>query len=312
MKLSLVLEQKKKIALITGATVLLSLVLSLLHPLEYSASNRLLVIQPTNVAVDAYSATKSVERINEKLADVAYTTSFFDKVTQNPEFLIATDYFKTKERKKRKQWSKMVETRVIRGAGMLELTVYHTNKAQALEILRSMTHVYHKNGWEYVGSMNVQITEVDSPLISTWPVRPNFILHGFLGLILGFIASLVYLSYTHQQEQVAHLVKKALKTVKKLDGTMADLVAEPVAQTTVDELIIGLAQKNKHVSDEQSETSAHEEVTETSEPQAPDNDSVAHDAPASFPNPDGELTEEQLLEDEFARMRKNDTLIDRF
>lgn len=219
---SLLSQKKKLIAIITGAFILLSLVLSLIHPLEYSATNRLLVIQPTNIGLDAYSATKSVERIGEKLSEVVYTTSFYDKVMSS-NFDIQKGYFKTDERKKRKQWARMIDTQVIRGSGMLKISVYHTNKAQAAQLLNAITHVFHDSGWEYVGSMNIQITEVDSPLISKWPVRPNFILNGLIGLILGLIVSCVYVGLASKHYKLSEVIRRAIKSINVVDGNVADL-----------------------------------------------------------------------------------------
>lgn len=188
----ILLKQKYKIiAIIVGVFTLLSLLLSLIRPLEYSASNKLIVIQPTNINIDAYSAIKSVERISEKLADIVYTTSFYDKVMSS-NYNIDKTYFKSNEKKKRKQWQKMVSTQVVRGSGMIKLQVYHTDKSQAYEILGAITHVFNKNGWEYLGSMNITIFEIDKPLISNWPIRPNFILNGLFGLLFGLIFGIGY------------------------------------------------------------------------------------------------------------------------
>lgn len=260
--LDLFRQKKKIIAIITGAFVLASLLLSLIHPLEYSASNRLLVIQPTNIALDAYSATKSVERIGEKLSEVVYTTSFYDKV-MNSNFDINTEYFKKDERKKRKQWRKMVETQVVRGSGMIKLNIYHTNKAQAAQILNAITHVFHTSGWEYVGSMNIQITEVDSLLISKWPVRPNFIINGILGLIIGLIVSLIYVTLASKQFAVSQMIKRAAQSINKIDGDIANLGTDMPKQSytepvSVQEIVQESAQNQSEVNSSESQVSSED------------------------------------------------------
>jgi capsular polysaccharide biosynthesis protein len=122
---------------------------------------------------------------------VIFTTSFYDKVL-NSGFDIDEDYFKTVEKKRRKQWDKMINAQVLRGAGMLEVTVYHENKVQAENLSKAITQVMSTSAWEYVGSRNIQVKEVDTPLVSTWPVRPNFLLNGLLSAILGVILSTIY------------------------------------------------------------------------------------------------------------------------
>lgn len=220
--LALITQKKTSIAIITGIFVILSLLISLLHPLEYSASNRLMIIQPTNITLDAYSATKSVERVSEKLSQVVYTTSFFDKVMSS-DFNIDAGYFKMDERKKRKQWQEMVQTSVARGSGMMHVTVYHTNKAQAAQLISAITHVFNKYGWEYIGSMNIQISEVDSALISKWPVRPRFFLNAFLGVIIGLLVSLGYVIMSDKGYKTQDIVNKIKAFAKTFDGSVDDL-----------------------------------------------------------------------------------------
>lgn len=220
--ISLFGRKKKIIIAITGLFLLLGLLLSLVHPLEYSASNRLLVIQPTTITLDSYSATKSVERISEKLSQIIYTTSFYNKV-MNSGFDINKEYFKKDERKKRKQWEDMVETRVSRGSGMLHITVYHQNKAQASQLIGAITQVFHSNGWEYIGSMNIQINEIDTPLLSKWPVRPHFVLNGVFGLIIGFLVSIVYVILSSQHYTAGMLARRALKGLSTFDGSLDTL-----------------------------------------------------------------------------------------
>lgn len=186
-------SHKKTMALITVSALILSIVLSFLHPLEYRSSSRLLLVQPTDTTSDAYGVIKSVERTSENLSQVMYTTSFFDRV-MDAGFDIDESYFKVDEKKRRKQWAKMISAQVVRGSGMLEIQVHHTQQAQALELNRAIAYTLSlSGGLEYLGNRNIQIKEVDPPLVSKWPVRPNFVLNGLLGAIAGFIISIIYI-----------------------------------------------------------------------------------------------------------------------
>src|SRR3989338_9490681 len=60
--------------------LVLALVVSFVQPLRYSSTVRLLVLQDVGSAVDAYTASRSEERIADNLSTIIYTTTFFDQV----------------------------------------------------------------------------------------------------------------------------------------------------------------------------------------------------------------------------------------
>jgi capsular polysaccharide biosynthesis protein len=181
----------KKILVFAVACAIFATGLSFLFPLQYSSSMRALIIQKQLAASDPYTAIKASERIADNLAQIVYTTSFFDKV-MDANFNIDQGIFKADERKKRRQWNDMISTQVLRGSGMLVITVYHEDPLQAEQISRAIAFVLTTEGWEYVGGGDLQIRLVDEPLISRWPVRPNIPANAFTGLVLGFLAGAGY------------------------------------------------------------------------------------------------------------------------
>lgn len=225
MLLDLIKKEKRVVIILTIGITMITLLLSLLQPLEYSATNRLLVIQPVPVNSDAFSALKSTERTTDQLSQVIYTTSFFEKVA-NSGFNIDMSYFKVDEKKKRKQWEKMVETNVIRGYGMIEIKAYHENQAQALELNRAISYVLNTSAWEYLGQGELRLKEVDKTLVSDWPVRPNFILFGMLGIVLGFISSVVYLLLDLPRDIFAP--KKVTEVQPQIKNSDEDVFANPL------------------------------------------------------------------------------------
>lgn len=160
--------------------------LSFLFQLQYSSSMRMLVIQKQLSATDPYTAIKSSERISDNLAQIVYTTSFFDKV-MNAKFNIDKSVFKPEESKKRKQWRDMIETRVVRDSGMLAVTVYHKDPQQAEQISRAIAFVLTTEGYQYIGAGELEIKLVDAPLVSRYPVKPNIPANATLGFMLGVI-----------------------------------------------------------------------------------------------------------------------------
>ncbi len=181
----------KKILAFALVTSLAGAGLSLLFPLQYSSSIRMLVIQRQLSASDPYTAIKASERISDNLSQIIYTTSFYDKV-MGSKFNIDKSVFKADEISKRKQWSQMISTQVIRDSGMLIVTVYHVNPAQAEQISRAIAFILSTEGTFYIDGGNLDIKLVDDPLISKYPVKPNIPVNAVLGLMLGLIIGTGY------------------------------------------------------------------------------------------------------------------------
>ena len=69
---------KTTVLLFAVAGLLLGTVLSFVRPLEYRASTRLLITQGT-LSADAYTASRSAERIADDLAQIVFTSTFFEQ-----------------------------------------------------------------------------------------------------------------------------------------------------------------------------------------------------------------------------------------
>ncbi|MBU1146595.1 hypothetical protein KKD80_03560 [Patescibacteria group bacterium] len=179
----------RTIFFITGGALVLSLILSLIQPFQYSAKTRILVI-PSGSGLDAYSALKSAEAIGENISQVIYTTSFFDKVTQNNSEI--QNIWSSDENKKRKQWEKTIQAEVLYGTGMVDITVYHKDKSQATILASTIADVLSREGRNYFGIPGLQIIMVSSPLLSKYPVKPNILLNVFMGLLLGLLAGITF------------------------------------------------------------------------------------------------------------------------
>ncbi|MBI4280587.1 hypothetical protein HY628_00135 [Candidatus Uhrbacteria bacterium] len=187
----IVSHEWKRVLLMGILAALLAALLSFLRPLEYSSTIRLLVIQRSALGLDPYTAIRSAERVSENLANIVYTTSFFEKVMASG-FSIDQNVFSSQETKRRNQWRRMVDTQVARGTGLLTISVYHRDREQAKQIASAIGAVLQLEGWTYVGGGDLQIRIVDTPLSSRYPVRPNIPLNAFTGLILGIIGGVGY------------------------------------------------------------------------------------------------------------------------
>lgn len=189
---------------VIGAAV--AILLSLLRPLEYSSTTRILITQELG-AVDAYTASRSAERIADDLASVVYTSTFFDKVMSSG-YAIDADYFSDDEIKRRTQWQDAVSASVSRSSGLLSIAAYHTDVDQAEELATAVAYVLTTEGWTYTSGGNITVQVVDAPLNSRYPVRPNLLVNGFSGLVLGLLGGAGYLligaERTRRRHQFMH------------------------------------------------------------------------------------------------------------
>ena len=198
----------RTIFFITGGALALSLIFSLVQPFQYSAKTRILVI-PSGGGLDAYSALKSAEAIGENIAQVIYTTSFFDKVIQSNSSI--QNIWSTDENKKRKQWEKMIDAEVLYGTGMIDITVYHKDKTQSSMLASTIADVLSEEGRNYFGIPGLQITMVSSPLLSKYPVKPNILLNVFMGLLLGLLAGVTFTILTYHPAMREESPPKSVK-----------------------------------------------------------------------------------------------------
>lgn len=177
--------------------LVLSLIISFVQPLRYSSTTRLLILQNIGTSVDAYTASRSEERIAENLSTIVFTSTFFDQV-MNAGFNIDENSFPTEASKRRRVWEKTVSATVSRGSGLLTISAYHQDIRQAEQIVRAVAFVLTDRVGEFTSGGNVQVRLIDAPLNSRWPVRPNVpanMLSGF------FLAAFVGVGYVLIQSE---------------------------------------------------------------------------------------------------------------
>ncbi len=178
------------VLLFSSCGLVLAVLLSLLRPLEYSSTTRILITQELGV-VDAYTASRSAERIADDLSSIVYTSTFFDKVI-NSGFLIDDTYFPDDPIKERKQWEKTISASVSRSSGLLAIKAYHVDVEQAQEIAQAVAFVITTQGWTYTSGGNITVQVVDDPLNSRYPVRPNIPVNAVSGLFLGALGGAAF------------------------------------------------------------------------------------------------------------------------
>lgn len=198
--LEIIKRDWRKVLIVTLIIVLISLVFSLVQPFLYRSTVSILVLQKSSFSIDAYSASKSEERIANKLAQVVYSSSFLKEVL-NSGFYIEKEYFPEDELKRRQKWAETVEAEVPVGLSKLTFSIYHTDPNQALQISQAIAYTLTEKKREYIGIEDVDLKILDTPLVSKYPVRPNILLNIVLGAAFGFILGLAYVVLTYRPER---------------------------------------------------------------------------------------------------------------
>lgn len=193
-----VLKNKYKMIIVSGIVVaVISLVITLLFPLEYRADAQVLIISRSRYGVDPYTTVKSAERIGENIAQVMETNDFYNKVMEQSGYNIDKSRFtNVSERTKRKRWQKAIDGSIVYGTGVLNVSAYSRTQEQALQLAGAAVSALSSQGWEYVGG-DVIIKVVNEPVATRFPARPNLVLNAILGFLAGVLGAGLVLYRLH-------------------------------------------------------------------------------------------------------------------
>ncbi len=183
-----------------AVAVVACLVALVVFPLKYGAEARLLITPRATPGVDPYTSSKAAERIAQNLAEVVGTSQFFSRVIAVPGSGIDVSYFPTDELQRRKLWSQTIDASVTYNTGILGITAYHTNKAQAVAIASTVAGVLGGTGNDFaVNAADYRL--IDSPVASQYPQKPNFLAIAVAGFLLGGAVSFIY-SLAHHKHGI--------------------------------------------------------------------------------------------------------------
>lgn len=193
--LSVIARHLKLLAVWGLVVAVIAAGVSLLFPLEYSAVSRVLIISRDRNGVDPYTQSKAAERIGENLSAVMQTSDFFGKVMESAVPFDKARWKKLTERAARKKWQKDVRPESVYGTSLLKITVYGPTRDEAVNLSLAVTQTAAGRGWEYVGG-EVVLKQVDNPLVSRLPTRPNIVVNVVAGFFIGvFLAGLWLVRY---------------------------------------------------------------------------------------------------------------------
>lgn len=178
------LRNWKLLALCTLGGLVLAMLVSLFLPWRYSSTVRLLITQTNATGIDPYTAIKSTERIGQNLAELVYSSSFFNAVMNQGG--IDRTYFPTDEIDKRQEWQNTIETSVVPGTGVMQVVAYHKNRDQATAIAVGVAKELVAQAPNFYG-YSVRLQVIDDPLPSRFYAKPDLAQNAAFGLIFGFL-----------------------------------------------------------------------------------------------------------------------------
>ncbi|MFA5247795.1 MAG: hypothetical protein WC415_00915 [Patescibacteria group bacterium] len=185
-------SRKRVVILLTAIFLSAAILISAIQPFKYGSSLTLLTVHSFKENTDPYVASKSNEYLSGLLAQIVYSSSFFDSV-MNSGYNIDKDYFSGSDKNKMKKWSQTVSAKSIADSGMISINVYHFDRSQAEEIARAIAYTLQTSHTSYHGfGKSVEIKIIDKPITSTFPVKPDILLNLAVGLAFGLIFSLCF------------------------------------------------------------------------------------------------------------------------
>ncbi|MBI2415471.1 MAG: hypothetical protein HYV33_02275 [Candidatus Kerfeldbacteria bacterium] len=175
--------------------------LSLLPEQLYRSEVDLLIVQKQSPTVDSYVAQKAAEKLAQNLVSIIDSNDFFQRV-------VGTDYvdeqwFTSNPTDRKKQWQKLVDAAVVPETGIITIYGYGGDVATAEAIALGISQVLITNSADYHGAgESVQIKQIDGPLNSSRPVKPNIPLNGAAAAVLGFIVTFLWHVLRFEAERV--------------------------------------------------------------------------------------------------------------
>ena len=181
---------KNKWQLIVYMTLVLGAVaffVSTLIPPKYRSDITVLFVAKS---VDTFSASRSAEYLGAVFSQVVYTDSFMSDVLESPQNI--EKRFSLDPKKRKKQWENGVMINKIDNTGILEISVFDTERAEAQKIAEGIGWNFVNNSKKYHGSEgSVEAKVINGPITTTKPAQPNVFVNAILGALIGLVGSLL-------------------------------------------------------------------------------------------------------------------------
>lgn len=192
--LKLIKKRQGAVAVSVFIFIIIALAITLVQPLKYQVSSRLLIMSDGSIS-DPYTIAKSNQYLTSLLSEAVYSGSFFQLLSSS-NYDIDWSYFGSDYKEQIKSWKKSVAARNVNDTGVLEVEVYHPDPYQAKQLAFAVNNALITQNNVYQGSSTgLRVKVIDEPTISSYPVKPNLLLNVGAGIIFGFAFGLAYIYY---------------------------------------------------------------------------------------------------------------------
>lgn len=225
--LELINKKKQTILSVVLVFLIITVIFTIIQPLEYSTESRLMVVQNFKEGTDPYAAAKSNEYLSSILSKVVISSEFFDEVIVSG-YNVDSSYFSSDPKKTMKKWEKMIEAKPVNDTGIIMINIFHKDRYQAEQIANSINYILKTKHTNYHGGGDaVKIKIIDKPITSKWPVKPNIPMNVGFGIFFGLIIALIYINIFPEEEyDVKFFPKKKKKRVEANWESVGGLAVE--------------------------------------------------------------------------------------
>lgn len=198
---SIIKEHWLVLLAVTLVSSALAVGLSFIPDQLYESEVDLLIVQKQSETMDSYTAQKAAEKIGNSLINVVYSLDFQNRVLNTGK--VHADQFSTSAADNKKEWEKLVKAQVIPETGIIRVYGYGTDTTKAADISLGVAEVLVNHASDYHGAGDtVAIKQIDGPILSTRPVKPNIPLNGMAAGFIGFMVVYMYFILRAESERV--------------------------------------------------------------------------------------------------------------
>lgn len=193
-------NKKNLIFVLQGGMLVMAIVfgISTIITPKFESTTKLLFIQKQLSGIDVYTASKSSERIASSFVEIIHSNKFLNLILENTQ--IKKSYFSSED--KSEDWKKMVDISLIKGTGIIEISIFHPERKQAELIANQIFKILSERGDEFHGGgSNIAISSLSDPVASERPVSPNIWLNSLIGFTVGIVGMtlIIYLKIEERE-----------------------------------------------------------------------------------------------------------------
>lgn len=211
--LRLALQHWLALTIITVLTAAIGVGISLLSPQLYSSEVKLLIVQKQQAQyTDPYTSQKAAQALGTNLVSVVPTFDFLNRVIATGH--VSPDVFSQSTKERKKQWQNVVKAQIIPETGIIDVFGYGTDPGKAEDVALGVMQVLTTNASDYYGGSDIfQIKQIDGPITSVQPVKPNLWLNGGAAALLGLVVTYVYFLIRHESKRQSNQNSETIQYV---------------------------------------------------------------------------------------------------